>query len=198
VPAIDHFRSNASYVRVLIGLHAFLSAQTTPAVDKSDLLRAAMVQMVSALDHYVHEKVREGMLEIYAGLRLPSPGFANFPVPMRLLHAAQATPLSVAQVSDGIRQVTGFQTYQQPEKISMAISHIVRIKLWKRVGLILNMESKEVQRQLELIVTRRNQIAHEADLDPTNPGIRFPIREGDVVDSLDFIERVVIAIDQVV
>jgi hypothetical protein len=80
----------------------------------------------------------------------------------------------------------------------MAISHIVRIKLWKRVGLILNMESKEVQRQLELIVTRRNQIAHEADLDPTNPGIRFPIREGDVVDSLDFIERVVIAIDQVV
>ena len=36
---------------------------------------------------------------------------------------------------------------------------------------------------------RRNQIAHEADLDPTNPGARWPISGQLVDDTVDFIEK---------
>jgi len=48
-----------------------------------------------------------------------------------------------------------------------------------------------------LIVDRRNQIAHEADLDPTNPGARWPINALLVDDTVDFIEKVGDAIYEV-
>jgi hypothetical protein len=52
----------------------------------------------------------------------------------------------------------------------------------------------------ELLAThldRRNKIAHEADMDPTNPGYRWPINEALIRDAIDFIERIVQAIFKV-
>jgi len=47
-------------------------------------------------------------------------------------------------------------------------------------------------------VDRRNKIAHEADMDPANPGFRWPINGVMATDSLDFITRVAEAIFKVV
>jgi hypothetical protein len=41
---------------------------------------------------------------------------------------------------------------------------------------------------------RRNKIAHEADMDPSYPGARWPISETDVNKALDFIEQLCEAI----
>jgi hypothetical protein len=71
-PAIDQFRVSIRRVRDLISLHNSIKAQFTPALDVSDLLRAALVLAVSALDYYIHEVVTLGMLEIYRGQR-PEP-----------------------------------------------------------------------------------------------------------------------------
>jgi len=196
--AIDQFRSNASYVDALIALHGALSAQTTAAIDLSDLLRAAIVQIVGALDHYVHERVREGMIDIYRGQRPSCGGYERFPMPMQLVHTAQSIALPEAYISDAIRKVTTFQTYQRSAKIATAIANFSQVKLWKAVSAELKMKPEDINRQLHLIVDRRNQIAHEADLDPSNPGVRFPIHAADVVAARSFIGDVVEAMERVV
>ena len=56
--ALDQFYISIQRVRDLIALHHSLTAQTTSAVDLSDILRSALVLAVSALDYYIHEVVR--------------------------------------------------------------------------------------------------------------------------------------------
>ncbi|PSB23299.1 hypothetical protein C7B61_11340 [filamentous cyanobacterium CCP1] len=72
--ALDQFRTSIGRVRDLISIHNSFKAQATGALDLSDILRAALVLAVSALDYYVHEVVRLGMLEIHRGQR-PEPSF---------------------------------------------------------------------------------------------------------------------------
>lgn len=67
--ALDQFRISIARVRDLISIHNSVKAQSTPALDLSDILRAALVLAVSALDYYIHEVVTLGMLEIYKGQR---------------------------------------------------------------------------------------------------------------------------------
>ena len=80
--AIQHFRSNIERVRALGGLYEALSRLTTPAVDSTDILRAQIVLAVSALDHYIHELTRLGMLEVFNGLRPSTTAFGRFQVTM--------------------------------------------------------------------------------------------------------------------
>jgi two-component sensor histidine kinase len=48
--AIEQFRLSIARVRDLIAIHNSLKSQTTSALDVSDILRAALVLTVSALD----------------------------------------------------------------------------------------------------------------------------------------------------
>ena len=68
-PAFDQFCENLARARSLGGLAQSLSNLTTAAVDLSDILRASLVLAVSAFDHFVHEFVRLGMLEVHRGNR---------------------------------------------------------------------------------------------------------------------------------
>ena len=85
--AIDQFRRNIQRVRNLGAIYQALSAQTTQALDLSDLLRSELVMAVSALDHYIHELVRLGMLEAYQGNRVQTDASCGFkslcPAPLR-------------------------------------------------------------------------------------------------------------------
>lgn len=74
--ALDVFRISIGRVRYLISIHNSVKVQSTGALDLSDILRAALVLAVSALDYYVHEVVKLGMLEIHRGLR-PEPNFPS-------------------------------------------------------------------------------------------------------------------------
>jgi hypothetical protein len=49
---------------------------------------------------------------------------------------------------------------------------------------------KSAKNRLALIVDRRNKIAHEADMDPTSPGSRWPIDEVLVQDVIDTMEQI--------
>ena len=73
---LQQFRDDIERVRTLGGLYDILSQQTTSALDLTDLLRSQIVMVVSAMDHYVHEITRVGMLEVYGGKR---PSNACFP-----------------------------------------------------------------------------------------------------------------------
>lgn len=67
--AIAQFRSNISRARELGVLAQVLASVTTGTVDVSDIWRAQIVLAVSAIDHFVHEICRLGMIEAAKGKR---------------------------------------------------------------------------------------------------------------------------------
>ena len=86
-------------------------------------------------------------------------------------HAAGLNPIFVSG--------TVFSSFQQPDKIADAIRLFSDVKLWQQVALELAIPEQDVKARLKLIVDRRNKIAHEADVDPSFPNMRWPITESD-------------------
>ena len=245
--ALDQFYISIQRVRDLIALHNSLTAQTTSAVDLSDILRSALVLAVSALDYYIHEVVRIGMLEIHRGQR-PEPNissnttksaFSRFDVSLGnareerkiILELANWLESEVQQIrgddfiqqshllsdlipiisdriesklnqtswlEDEIRESLSFKSFQQPDKIADATRYICDKKLWDEVSQKIGKPTRDIKNQLISIVDRRNKIVHEADIDPTlNLGNRWPIDATSVTGVVDFLEKIVESIHQI-
>lgn len=192
--AFDQFSQNLTRARSLAELAESLSTLTTAAVDLSDILRAALVLGVSALDHFVHEFVRLGMIEVHRGNRATTDAYLSFRVPMSAAREAIADTGRDEWLDQVIRETHAWQSFQHPDKIADAIRLMSNVGLWEQIATELSMASRTVKTQLGAIVDRRNKIAHEADMDPTNPGSRWPINPVLVRDALNFIEAVAKAI----
>lgn len=188
--AIDRFRINISYVRNLSAIHKALNAQTTSALDLSDILRLGLVMSVSALDKYIHDLVRIGMLEEYQAIRPATKNFLQFSISMKSAQTGISTPTNIDWLDDEIWNRHSWQSFQRPDKITEAIHLISNVKLWDEIGKKMGKNASDVKTQLNLIIDRRNCIAHEADIDPSYPDSRWPIDESIVDESIDFIENV--------
>ena len=195
--AIDQFCENLARARSLAGLAQSLSSLTTAAVDLSDILRASLVLAVSALDHFVHEFARLGMLEVHRGHRPATDAYLSFRVPMSAAREGMADTSRDEWLDQAIREAHSWLSFQHPDKIADAIRFMSNVRLWEQVASELGMTSRTVRAQLGAIIDRRNKIAHEADMDPTNPGLRWPINQALVRDAIDFIERMAQAIFKV-
>jgi hypothetical protein len=125
--ALDQFRISISRVRDLIALHNSVKAQSTGTLDVSDMLRAALVLSVSALDYYLHEVVTLGMLEIHQGKR-PEPisaanttpsAFSRFQVSLGGARQDRLTAIDVASwLETELQQTQGYDFLQQSHTIS--------------------------------------------------------------------------------
>jgi len=197
-PAINQFRSNIAKVKALGGLHQALTQLTTTALDASDLLRAQIVMAVSALDHYIHEVSRLGMLEVYDGLRTSTPSFDKFQVSMDSVRAHSAGGSGNAWFESEIREKHSYLSFQHPDRITEAIRLFSSVQPWPSVAALLQMNTGDVKTRLRVIVDRRNKIAHEADSDPSYPGARWPISKRDVTSAISFIETLCEAIHTVI
>lgn len=195
--AIDHFKANIERARSICALAQRLDGLTTSAVDVSDLYRSAIVLGVSALDHFVHEFVRTGMLDVHAGVRAITPAHLTFRIPLSEIRNGLSNPSDVSWFDRAIRDAHSWLTFQDPERIADAVRLISAVELWNAVAGELGLPAKDVRTKLKVIVDRRNKIAHEADLDPTNPGQRWPIDQVLVNETLNFLESVSLAIDKV-
>ena len=201
--AIDQFHLNMEYVRNLGALRNNLDALTTVALDTSDISRVELVMAVSALDHYIHEIVRIGMLEIYNKRRSETPSFLKFPV--LLEGALQGINLRDENWLDNeIRIRHGWRSFQRADKISEAIRLISNVKLWDEIAKNLETNSCDLTKRLNLIIDRRNKIAHEADMkpdsriSPSSPNNRWDIDDGLVEEAIDFIVLIAEAIYKVI
>jgi hypothetical protein len=191
--ALDQFRISINRVRDLIAVHNSVRAQSTRVLDLSDILRAALVLSVSALDFYVHEVVRLGMLEIHRKSRPEPPAFSRFQISLGSAREGLSVDLVLDYWLDNeIRQSHSYKSFQQPDKVAEAIRLISEKKLWEEVGKKMSRPPLEVKQELSIIIDRRNKIAHEADIDPTlGLGNRWNINEILVGEAVDFIEQVV-------
>ena len=199
--SIEYFRANIERANLLGGLHEALSHLTTSAIDSTDLLRAQIVLAVSALDYYIHEITRVGMLEVCAGARPKTNAFLRFQITMDSAMTGLACGGGTSWFETEIREKHGYLSFQFPDKIADAIRLFSSCELWPSVASKLGITVQDVKNRLTLIVDRRNKIAHEADLDPSYPGIpgtRWPISPADVASAIDFIEEVCEAIHAIV
>lgn len=93
-----------------------------------------------------------------------------------------------------------WKSFQQSKKIEEALALVSDKKLWEEISRLLNVDSEELKKRLNLIVDRRNKIAHEADIAPSSPGVveRWPIDEIMVEDILTFIQNIVTTIHKII
>ena len=189
--ALDQFQTNVARARALSGIAESLGALTTLVVDVTDIHRAALVLGVSALDHFVHEFVRLGMLEAHRGNRPVTDANLSFKIPILAVRTGFANPAQDDWLDEAIRKAHSWQSFEHPDKIADAIRLVSAIKLWQEVANEIRSDAQAVKASLTAIVDRRNKITHEADIDPTNPGHQWPINGVLVKDALDFLDRVV-------
>lgn len=196
--AIDQFRKNIGNIRNLDAICRAIESSTTKALDLSDILRSELVFAVSAFDHFVHEVARLGMLEINQGSRPPTDSYLRFLVPLSDVQIAIGPSANAKWLDDRIREHHGWKSFQQPDKVAEAIRLVSEIRLWDEIASRLGKAPEDIKRQLELIVDRRNKIAHESDMDPSFPGSRWPINRPLVDDAISFIEQIAEAIFDVI
>jgi len=188
-----HFEQNIIRVKNLGAIYDSINLQTTPILDLSDILRAQYVMLVSALDHFIHELIRFGMLEIYNGNRRATKEFKEFIFSTDkniLFSKAIMEKKSDIWLNHQIRHRNGFKSFQEADKIKEAMLLIIEVDIWKEVANILGEDVQQIKRRLNLIIDRRNQISHEADIEPTYQELRT-IYIDDVKDSILFIESLV-------
>ncbi len=196
--AIDQLRQNVDRVRNIHAIYLRVSSMLTSAVDLTDVLRAEIVMIVSALDHYIHETTRLGMLEVFDGKRPSTPHFLQFDVSLECTLGIVRTPTSSALLESEVRARHGYQSFQHPEKIADAIRLFSGVELWKSVATQLGEDPKILKDRVQLLVERRNKIAHEADLDPSFPGVLWPINPAMAEHAIQFVSDLCEAIHKVI
>ena len=147
--AIEQFRANIQRVHALGSIYQALNAQTTEALDLSDLLRSEWVMAVSALDHYVHELVKLGMLEIYRGYRPQTDAFSQFQITLGSALQAVNSPGNHEWLEDQIRARHSHLSFQTPDNIANAIRLISPESLWSEVAAKVTQDSARYQRTIE-------------------------------------------------
>ena len=85
-------------------------------------------------------------------------------------------------------------SFQSPKSVEYALGLVNVKSVWTKVSPVMGDTAEHVRDQLALIVKRRNQIAHESDIDPSTSMLRN-IDLQTVNDCRDFLQRLVSVID---
>lgn len=181
---LRQFEDNILRIKHLVKLYEDNSTNNTQE-DYSDILRAALVLLVSALDTFIHNIVRLGMVEILKGERIKPDDYKKIKISLGIINFEP----NYEWFESHIRREHASVSYQSPKQVSDAIRHISKLDLWKEIGNTLNRDQEILKRELKEIVDRRNQIAHESDLDEF--GQKRAIRKEDFLVNIDFIEKLV-------
>lgn len=190
------FHSQVDRARDLVGVGQSVAAMTANRIDGSDLYRAALVHAVAALDSYIHGVVLDRAVQILM-MRTPAGGGnkvgLHFGAISQIIAAAANGPADMEMVARTyIAERLGLETYQRPDDIGKALAMVGVGKIW---SIAFGKDAAAKQTALGLIVSRRNRIVHECDLDPLNPGCITPLVDSDAISAIQTIRGIATAID---
>lgn len=156
-----------------------------------DLLRWQWTQSISALDKYIHDVIKVGLIMSYNKDIIPTKSFSNFLIPLSIIEDPLLIQNSFEQFI--IRKLS-YNSYQTPEKINEGLSLIwAEEHKWQTIADNIGKEKKYITNKLNLIAQRRNQIVHQGDY-PSSNLEKENITLSEVVDVIDFIELLVCTI----
>lgn len=163
------FHKNIRQAIELGALYDHLSHTVAIPEQFDDLLRSQIVNALSAFDKLMHDLIRIGMVRIFESQRPATGKYLNETVAIQHLPglATGMVPPPPVRFEEIIREKLSHLSFQDPTKIADGLSYIWDGGLkWQQIALGLGMADQDVKRKQRLIVTRRNAIVHEADLDP--------------------------------
>jgi hypothetical protein len=206
--AFQEFTRNLEYARNLVDGGRRLAQLRVGAFDVHDLYRAAWVQAVAALDHWITREIVDRAVALAQDpSAIRPPKFNKIAIPVELFERVhhQAAPLDEAFRAH-FEQTFGYMTFQSPEKIKDGFAHVSTINLWLRVAEIMDGDRSEGERvtpdivrsRLREIAWRRNNIAHTADWDADSPTQRAAITADETVRTLDWLKAMATAVHEAV
>ncbi|UUE20442.1 hypothetical protein [Microbacterium sp. J1-1] len=182
--------------RDLVGLGQAMSTLTVGRVSADDVYRAALVQAVSALDHYFHGVVIDRAVGMICG-RISTTGSESMKVGLsfesvrEIVHALTPVDQEIAARKHAASRLAR-ETLQSPDSIASALSFVGVPGIWP---LAFNKSAGAWKATLGTIVTRRNRIVHQSDGDPLNPGVPTPITPTDALDAIGSVRTVIATFD---
>lgn len=210
--ALIEFDQNIEEVRRIHAIYTHLTQELHLSSNEADdLLRAIIINTISALDRYIHEIVRIGLLEIFFEKRSPTSRFQKFPITAKTIKLALAynddddnntASALLASLEEEITSYFKSKSFQHPKNIKDALDYIWDEEhKWQKIapqmpslqGSTINEKQKYLDQRLILIVDRRNQIAHEADRD-IETGHKRDISISEVESIIIFIQELAHAI----
>lgn len=190
---------NLQNVKKMHWLHEQLF-NMVPAMDLSDILRSEYVLIVSAFDCYVHDVVLQDMTNMFSGRKLDSRGFDDFCLPISTIKQLLDTNDKTIReqiFNASVKKILSKDSYQSPKSVEYAMSMINLRNVWHKIGEKLGMMSQDVKSKLGLVILRRNKIAHEADINDLVSMDKTLIERGDVENTFDFLDKIVMAIEEI-
>jgi hypothetical protein len=201
--ASKELQTNLDYARDLVSGGRRLEQLRVGAFDVADLYRAAWVQVVASLDHWVHRELYDRALGFAANVELQRPKkYLQIQVPMSLFEGVHHHAEELSEAFEAQLQIQfGHLSFQAPDKIKQALAYVSDIpSFWSKVAMKFDRaggtaySSTDVTERLSAITRRRNRIAHEADRDPARPGHRTTISDAEVSEAINWIEQLASAI----
>jgi len=182
---LNQFRKNMQSARDLETIYIALEHMTAPGIPKNEILRAEFVAIVSALDTYIHSIVCESLKYMYKnGISIDY--LSNF--------ISNNSISNIILLESKIIEIHGYKTFQAPKKIKEIFSKIEVPFEWTNTIFPLT----DFDEKLQLIVERRNKIAHESDINQTNGlGEKWPISLSHVIQTIETIENIVISLNRI-
>jgi len=181
--SFESFKNNLFKSNELIVLYDYTS-NNLKTMNFDDLLRAYYVYSVSAFDKFMHDIIRIGMIEIFQNKRLATKKYLNEPIPIEIYNqiknsTSSSLPPDFYYFENEITRKLSFISYQHPNKISDGLSYIWdEDNKWQKISDKIGQTKDTVKKTLINMVSRRNQIVHEADMD-LSTGEKYKIEKID-------------------
>jgi hypothetical protein len=174
----------------MVSLFDALSAIRPNESANDDALRSAYILAVSSFDFFVHEIAAiETKHRFTVGDRT-----RNIHLPMEVMTITDLDA-RIACAEAHIRQSNSFKAFVDPGKLAELLSCYCS-RPWDKLTILLNgslpdteqRSANDLKGQLKSIWKRRNQIAHEADVNPALAGVSlWPIDKTDTEITIRFI-----------
>ena len=200
--AFQQFKNNIKYVKELDALYSHLKNDLYLPNDLTDILRAELVYTVSALDKLIHEFIRIGMIESFNGRRNKTTRFLSFGISFdthtKISSLVTEIPTPEYWFEREIVLKHKQLSFQDPDKISDGLCLIWDDDhKWQKIATYIGTSQHEVKTRLKTVISRRNQIVHEADIDFIT-GKKSEIDKSDIDSVILFVEQVAEAIFNII
>lgn len=191
--AVGTFDHAIARTRQMVSLFDALQALRPYDSANDDALRSAYFLAVSSFDFLVHELAAvEAKYRFTNGIRTK-----NINLPMEVMTIADSTT-RVSEAESRIRLGNSYRAFVDPSKLSEVLGYYCA-EPWVKIGALINAGVPEGERRslddlkghLRSIWKRRNQIAHEADVNPALAGVSlWPIDKADAELTINFIASI--------
>lgn len=161
---INLFRENIKEIT-----YAFELLENTNKETKEYILRCQIVSLMSAVDKYIHDIIKYGIIEIFNKSREKTKEYEQFTINMEIVERAIKNLESIDWLEDGILLTNKYKTFMQYGRIMKSLEIIIDKKKLQNIHKNIGTSKKSLENEINNIYKRRNIIAHQSDIcDETN------------------------------